>query len=83
MFNETQIISVLREQEAGSPTSGVFRRRRIGAQTIYGCRVKYGGVSVPDAQKLKALESESRWLRKLLAESMLGVSALKSLLRIN
>ena len=40
-------------------------------------------MSVSDAQKLKALEDENRRLKKLLAESMLDVSALKDLLGKN
>jgi hypothetical protein len=38
---------------------------------------------VSDAQKLKALEDENRRLKKLLAESMLDVAALKDLLGKN
>lgn len=37
-------------------------------------------MSVSDAQKLKTLEGENQRLKKLLAESMLDVSALKDLL---
>jgi putative transposase len=40
-------------------------------------------MSVSDAQKLKTLEDENRRLKKLLAESMLDVSALKDLLGKN
>lgn len=37
-------------------------------------------MTVSDATKLKTLEDENRRLKKLLAESMLDVSALKDLL---
>jgi putative transposase len=40
-------------------------------------------MSVSDARKLKTLEDENRRLKKLLAESMLDVSALKDLLGKN
>ncbi|WP_191559183.1 IS3 family transposase [Brevundimonas aurantiaca] len=79
-FNEAQIIGVLREQEAGSPTAEVCRRHGISEQTFYRWKAKYSGMSVSDATKLKALEDENRRLKKLLAESMLDVSALKDLL---
>jgi len=82
-FNEAQIIGVLREQEAGSPTAEVCRRHGISEQTFYRWKAKYSGMSVSDAQKLKTLEDENRRLRKLLAESMLDVSALKDLLGKN
>ena len=44
---------------------------------------KYGGLEVSDAHELKALEDENRRLKKLLAESMLDVAALKDLLGKN
>lgn len=52
-FNEAQIIGVLREQEAGSPTAEVCRRHGISEQTFYRWKAKYSGMSVSDAQKLK------------------------------
>lgn len=47
--------------------------------TIYAWKAKLGGMSVSDAQRLTALGDENRRLKKLLAESMLEVSALKDL----
>jgi putative transposase len=44
---------------------------------------RHGGMDVSDAHKLKTLEDENRRLKKLLAESMLKVAALKDLLRKN
>jgi putative transposase len=82
-FTEAQIIVVLREHEAGSPTDEVCRRHGISQQTFYRWKAKYSGMSVSDAQKLKTLEDENRRLKKLLAESMLDVAALKDLLGKN
>lgn len=82
-FNETQIIGVLREQEAGSPTAEVCRRHGISEQTFYRWKAKYGGMQASEAQKLRTLEDENRRLKKLLAESMLDVAALKDLLGKN
>ena len=82
-FTEAQIIGVLREQEAGGTTDEVCRRHGISPQTFYRWKAKYGGLAVSDAQKPKALEDENRRLKKLLAESMLDVAALKDLLGKN
>lgn len=82
-FTETQIIGVLREQEAGSPTAEVCRRHGISEQTFYRWKAKYGGMGVSEAQKLRTLEDENRRLKKLLAESMLDVAALKDVLGKN
>ena len=61
----------------------VCRRHGISQQTFYRWKSKYGGMEISDAQKLKALEDENRRLKRLLAESMLDVSALKDLLGKN
>jgi putative transposase len=82
-FTEAQIIGVLREQEAGGTTGEVCRRHGISQQTFYRWKSKYGGLEVSDAQKLKALDDENRRLKKLLAESMLDLAALKDLLGKN
>ena len=82
-FTEDQIIGVLREHEAGGKTEEVCRKHGISQQTFYRWKAKYGGMSVSDAQKLKTLEDENRRLKKLLAESMLDVAALKDLLSKN
>ncbi len=78
-FSEEQIIRVLKEQEAGSPTADVCRRHGIGESTFYKWKSKYGGLEVSDAKKLKALEDENRQLKRLLAEAMLDNAMLKDL----
>ena len=79
-FSEEQIIGVLREHEAGAKTEEVCRRHGISSATFYKWKSKYGGLEVSDAKRLRALEDENRKLKKLLAESMLDISALKELL---
>jgi putative transposase len=82
-FREEQIIAILREQEAGSARAEVCRRHGISEQTFYRWKAKYGGMTPSDAQKLKGMEDENRRLKKLLAEAMLDVSALKDILGKN
>ena len=76
-FSEEQIISILREQEAGHPTADVCRKHGISAGTFYKWKAKYGGMDVSDAKRLKALEDENAKLKKLLAETMLDNAILK------
>ena len=48
--------------------------------TIYNWKAKYGGLEVSEAKRLRALEDENAKLKKLLAEQMLDVAALRELL---
>jgi putative transposase len=82
-FSEEQIIGILKEHQAGLSAAEICRRYGISDATFYNWRNKYGGMDVPDAKRLKALEDENRKLKKLLAESMLDVAALKELLGKN
>jgi putative transposase len=79
-FAEEQIIAILREQEAGATTADVCRRHGISEATFYAWKAKFGGMSVSEARRLKALEAENAKLKKLLAEAMLDNVALKDLL---
>jgi putative transposase len=78
-FNESQIIGILKEQEAGSPTADVCRKHGISPATFYKWKAKYGGLDVSEAQRLRSLEQENSKLKKLLAEAMLDVAMLKEL----
>ena len=79
-FTEERIIGVLEEAEAGTKAADLARKHSISEATLYNWKAKYGGLDVSEARRLKALEEENRKLKKLLAESMLDVAALKELL---
>ena len=79
-FTEEQIISVLREHEAGMKTGDLARKHGISEATLYNWKAKVGGMDVSDAKRLKSLEDENGKLKKLLADAILDNSALKTLL---
>jgi len=79
-FSEEQIIGILREQEAGSPTAEVCRRHGISTATFYAWKAKFGGMEVSDAKRLRSLEDENAKLKRLLADAMLDNAGLKDLL---
>ncbi len=67
-FSEEQIIGFLREADAGIAIRDRCRRHGFSEASYYVWRSKFGGMSVPDAKRLKDLESENARLKKLLAE---------------
>jgi putative transposase len=79
-FTEEQIIGVLKEHEAGAKTADLARRHGVSEATLYNWKAKYGGMDVSEAKRLKQLEDENAKLKKLLAEQMLDVAALRELL---
>ncbi len=82
-FTEEQIIGVLNEQEAGAKTADLARKHGVSEATLYNWKAKYGGMDVSEAKRLKQLEDENAKLKKLLAEQMLDVAALRELLGKN
>jgi len=76
-FTEEQIVTAIKEHEAGTPTPELCRRLGIGPQTLYRWKAKYGGMSVPDAQRLKTLEDENRRPKKLVANLSMDIDVLK------
>jgi len=80
-FTEEQIIGFLREADSGLPVKDLCRRHGFSEASYYLWRSKFGGMSVPDAKRLKELERENARLKKLLAESMLENEAVREVLR--
>ncbi len=76
-----QIIRILAQAEQGTQTVGdVCREHGIAETTFYRWRNAYGGMPITEVQRLKELEKENARLKRLLAERMLEVDALKDLL---
>lgn len=79
-FTTEQIVGVLREHEAGAKTGELIRRLGISRETFYRWKRLYGGLQVPDAKRLKALEEENRRLKRVVADQALNLQVLKDVL---
>ena len=77
-FTEEQIINILKESEAGEKTSEISRKYGISGATFYNWKAKYGGLTVNEARRLKALESENKRLKHIVADLTLDNQALKA-----
>jgi putative transposase len=76
-YSEQQIIGFLNRATAGEPVAELCRKEGFSQPTFYKWRAKYGGLQVSEAVRLRELEGENAKLKKLLAEAMLDISALK------
>ena len=79
-FTEAQIIGMIKEQEAGLPTSELCRKHGLSPATFYKLKARYGGMDLSDAKRLKQLEDKNAKLKRLLADAMLDNVVLKDLL---
>ncbi len=80
-FTDEQIIGFLREADGGLPIKELCRQHGFSEASYYLWRSKFGGMSVPEAKRLKALQTENTRLKKLLAEQMLENEVIKDVLR--
>lgn len=78
-FTETQIVAILKQQEAGRATKELCREHGISEATFYNWKSKYGG-SASDVKRLKDLEEEDARLKKMYAELSLDHSILKDVI---
>jgi putative transposase len=78
-FTDEQIVAILKEHEAGTPTGELIRRHGIARDTFYRWRAKYGGIDIPDARRLHQLEEENRRLKRVVADQALQLQVLQDL----
>ena len=78
-FNEEQIITILKEAEAGLNIQELVRKHGISEGTFYRWKSKYGGLEVSEARRLKTLEEENRRLKRLVADQALDIQMLKGI----
>jgi len=79
-FTESQIFSMLKQQENGVTTAEVCRQNGISAATFYIWKNKYGGMQSSDIKRLRGLEEENRKLKQMYADLALDHRILKDVI---
>jgi putative transposase len=70
-YNDSQILSILKQAEAGTPVPELCREHGMSSATFYQWRRKFGGMDASMMSRLKELEAENRRLKKMYAEERL------------
>jgi len=76
-FTEKQIMSVLKEQEAGISVEELSRKHGISSATIYNWRTKFGGMTESELRRLRQLEEENHRLKRMYADLSIDHEILK------
>jgi len=78
-FSETQIVSILKEADAGRPVKEICRKHGISDATYYKWKSRYGGMEASDLKRVKELESENARLKRMYADLALENRAMQDL----
>ena len=79
-FTESQIVSVLKEADAGLKVAEICRKHGISDATYYNWKSKYGGMSASDLKRMKEMEEELSQLKRMYADLALENRAMKDLI---
>jgi len=79
-FTETQIVSVLKEADAGESVKDLCRKYGISDATYYNWKSKYGGLDASELKRMKELEAENSKLKRMYADLALEIRAMKDVL---
>jgi len=81
------VIRKLREADRllgeGQDVGQAAKQLEVSEQTLHRWRQQYGGLKADDAKRLKELERENGKLKRMLAERLLEIDALKEVAKGN
>lgn len=80
-FTDEQIIGFLKTVESGVAVKDLGASTDSATRALSQWRGKFGGKEVSEARRLRELEGENAKLKKLLAEAMVDIKALKVVAR--
>ena len=79
-YTDEQIIKAIKKHEAGAKVEDICRDLGISNGTFYNWRSQFAGMELNEAKRLRELETENNKLKRLLADKMLEVEAMKDVL---
>jgi len=79
-FTESQIIGILKQQQAGQSVNDICREHGISQATFYNWKSKYSGLEVNQLKKMKEMEAELAQYKKIVAEQALSITVLKDVI---
>jgi putative transposase len=82
-FNETKILVILKEAEAGMTVAEISRKYGISNGTFYNWKSKFAGMSGSEIRRMRQLEDENKKLKHMYADLSLENNVLKELIEKN
>lgn len=79
-FTESQIIGILKQQQAGQSVNDICREHGVSQATFYNWKSKFSGLEVNQLKRMKELEAEVAQYKKIVAEQALSITVLKDVI---
>lgn len=79
-YSQEQIIRILAELKSGKTVDEICRVYGVAKSTLYNWKNKYGEMDRDELARLRELEDENRRLKRIVAQQVLDIDALKDLL---
>jgi putative transposase len=78
--SESAILNILKHQEQGVKVAEICREHGISEATFYNWKSRYSGMDLSELKRLKELEYENSRLKRIVANQMLEIDAIKAVL---
>ena len=82
-FSETQIVSILKEHDAGASFVELGRRHGVHPNTVAAWKAKYGGMESSEVARGRAVDDENMRMRRIITNLTLENDAMKQLIEKN
>ena len=82
-FTEAQIVSILKEHDAGASFIELGRRHGVHPNTISAWKAKYGGMESSEVARSRAVDDENSRLRRIVANLTLENDAMRQMIEKN
>ncbi len=79
-YSDSQIMAILKQNEAGVPVPGLCREHGMSSASFYKWRAKYDGMDASLMKRMKVLEDENRRLKKMYIEEKLIAEIAKDII---
>lgn len=79
-FTDSQILSILKQAEKGTPVAELCREHGMSSAAFYKWRSKYGGMDASLMARMKELEKENARLKRMYADAQLRADVVQEYL---
>ena len=80
-FSEEQIVYAIRQADAGTPVGDLCRQLGVSDATFYAWKKRYAHLGVSELRRLRQLEEEHSWWKRLGSDLLIDKHILLEALR--